>query len=391
MPDLKTGRYFELLDSNEYITLDDLTKQEPRYRIYNNVLGTLAFCPIVRKSALISDAKTSALAEKCKNILSSANPEIMARTLNYLYSKETKSSYEIENETAEQSKSLRFIEVLKHTADKDYLTKEVLIELQNLVVAPQFRNNSFRSSISEQNYVGRTISIAGDQEVHFISPKPEDIDELMGEFLNSAKRISDSLAVNPIVAAAAIAYPFVFLHPFSDGNGRLHRFLIHYVLTKMGFTPEGVIFPVSAAILRKMSLYDRSLESFSRKLMPLIEYKFDKERRITVLNRTVDYYRHIDCTTMAEALFEFITDTIEKDLPEEISFLKSYDEARKRMSNVLDMPNRQADLFIRLCVQNGLKLSKVKRKLPDFAILTDEEIAGLEGAVQKAFKGLSLE
>jgi len=28
----------------------------------------------------------------------------------------------------------------------------------------------------------------------------------------------------PIVHAAVIGYAFVFLHPFEDGNGRIHRF-----------------------------------------------------------------------------------------------------------------------------------------------------------------------
>jgi Fic family protein len=34
------------------------------------------------------------------------------------------------------------------------------------------------------------------------------------------------------VLAAAIAFGFVFIHPFVDGNGRLHRYIIHHVLAK---------------------------------------------------------------------------------------------------------------------------------------------------------------
>ncbi len=58
--------------------------------------------------------------------------------------------------------------------------------------------------------------------------------------------------VSAVIHAAAVAYGFVFLHPFEDGNGRIHRFLIHNILARHGFTPAGIIFPVSASMLKKM-------------------------------------------------------------------------------------------------------------------------------------------
>jgi Fic family protein len=41
----------------------------------------------------------------------------------------------------------------------------------------------------------------------------------------------------------------VFIHPFLDGNGRLHRYLIREELSVLGFTPKGIVLPVSAFIL----------------------------------------------------------------------------------------------------------------------------------------------
>jgi hypothetical protein len=58
------------------------------------------------------------------------------------------------------------------------------------------------------------------------------------------------------------------------------------------------------------------------------------------------------------------------------------------MSAVVELPNRVADLFVVLCRQNKGKLSARKRKLEEFAQLTDEEIAELEWIVSK---GLRLE
>jgi Fic family protein len=41
----------------------------------------------------------------------------------------------------------------------------------------------------------------------------------------------------------------VFIHPFEDGNGRIHRYLFHHILTKKQFSQPGMIFPVSASLL----------------------------------------------------------------------------------------------------------------------------------------------
>ena len=78
-------------------------------------------------------------------------------------------------------------------------------------------------------------------------------------------------------------------------------------------------------------------------------------------------------------------ETIEKELPAEILFLQQYDTARKLMREVVDLPNRHADLFVRLCLQNLGALSKSKRQLPEYAVLSNDEIAGLEAAVAEAF------
>ena len=56
--------------------------------------------------------------------------------------------------------------------------------------------------------------------------------------------------LDPVVAASALAFGFVYIHPCADGNGRLHRYLLHHVLARRGFNPPGVAFP-SATILER--------------------------------------------------------------------------------------------------------------------------------------------
>src|SRR4030042_5497200 len=148
----------------------------------------------------------------------------------------------------------------------------------------------------------------------------------------------DADKVPAVIQAAAITYGVVFLHPFEDGNGRIHRFLIHNILARRGFTPEGVMFPISASMLKNPADYDASLEAFSRHLMALVEYSLDEEGCMTVHNDTAMWYCYIDMTPQAEALFHFIDQTIDKELPSELAFLANYDKHKKAIQQTEDMP-----------------------------------------------------
>jgi hypothetical protein len=91
-------------------------------------------------------------------------------------------------------------------------------------------------------------------------------------------------------------------------------------------------------------------------------------------------------TPQVEALFRFIERTIDSELVEELAFLASYDRTKRAIQDIVDMPDRQIDLFIRLCLQNNGRLSSRKR-VNSFVFLSDEEIAHMEQAVQSAYGG----
>ena len=148
------------------------------------------------------------------------------------------------------------------------------------------------------------------------------------------------------------------------------------------------MFPVSAAMLKNSADYDASLEAFSRLLMPLVEYSLDDEGRMTVHNDTALWYRFIDMTPQAEALFAFIEKTVDTELANELAFLANYDRTKAALQAIVDMPDRQIDLFIRFCIQNHGRLSAAKRA-SHFSFLKDEEIARMEKAVRDAYGNMS--
>jgi hypothetical protein len=51
------------------------------------------------------------------------------------------------------------------------------------------------------------------------------------------KWYNDNIELNPVELAAQLHYRFVRIHPFDDGNGRVARLLMNYVLLKAGYPP----------------------------------------------------------------------------------------------------------------------------------------------------------
>ena len=379
LPNLTSGNYIDALERDLYYTIAP-GRRVQRQRIVDNLLGNSSFCPIIRRTDKLTAMDGIDLRQRCEHVVSAYPPELLRRALSYLYSKETKSSFEIEHIKPNATRTEKFIGLLELAEHKDFCEKPLLITVQNRIVDPRFRDIDYRSN---QNYIGQTISYQK-QYVHYVCPKPDDLPALMDGLIRAHHRMKDS-SVPAITHAAAIAYGFVFLHPFEDGNGRIHRFLIHNILALRGATPKGLMFPVSASMLKNPTLYDQSLEAFSTPLMRLVEYDLDDHGHMSVHGETGDWYRYIDMTIQAEALADFIELTIEQELVEELDFLSNYDTTKEAIQQIVDMPDRLIDLFIQVCLQNNGRLSATKRSA-HFNFLTDEEVTRMEGAVQVGFQ-----
>ncbi len=378
LEDMKQGNYINLLEPEEYYTITP-ARRVVRQRINDNLLGDSRFCPVVRRTSALQEFESADFPKQCRKIVSAYSKELLKRALGYLYTKETKSSFEIEHITPSSTRTERFVALLQTAEQEDFCQKSRLTEVQNRIVDSRFRDSDYRSS---QNYVGETVAWQ-EERIHFACPKPEDLVDLMDGLITAHGRMSTG-AVSAVIHAAVVGYGFVFLHPFNDGNGRIHRFLIHNILARQGFTPKGIMFPISAAMLKNAVSYDASLEVFSRQLMPLVQYALDEDGRMAVHNDTAVWYRFMDMTAQAEALFLFIDRTIETELASGLRFLANYDKTKKAIQEIVDMPDRRIDLFIRFCLQNNGRLS-AKKRASHFDFLTDEEVSSLEQAVHSAY------
>lgn len=364
LPDLNRGKYVDALDSERHFTTQP--RNSARQRVRDNLLGNPDLCVGVRRRATIESFQYLKLDQVAQGVVTRYDPHTLARAVTYLYTKETRSSYDIEGETPSHDRFEQFVRVLRD-APTFNATPETLVTLQNQIVDPRFAITGVREN---QNYVGEATRTG--EYLHYICPRPQDVPRLMRGWHALTERLLQDEHLDPVLAASVIAFTFVLIHPFEDGNGRIHRFLVHHVLARKGFSPPGLIFPVSASILRSKHKYDEVLESFSEPLMPYLTYTLNSDWELTVHNDTRPLYRALDATAFVEFLYARVQDTVERDLREELTWISTFDEVYRIITSVVDMPDKLARTLTRYFVQEGGRLSKNKRK--QFPELTDQEV-----------------
>lgn len=292
-----------------------------------------------------------------------------------------RASFEIEGERPPRNRLERWGGAVLQ-AGKNRLTLDEIIRLQRVLIEDtRFIQACLRPDgvfLGERDH-------NGDPLPEFIGAKPGDLDDLMGGLLETNDRMRDDGA-DPVLTAVATAFGFVYIHPFQDGNGRMHRCMIHHVLAERKFTPPGMVFPVSSVMLDRIDVYRTSLQGHSGPLMRFIEWRPTASRNVEVLNETADLYRYFDCTEEAEFLYECVRHTVEHDLPREIDYLQRHDEAIRRIMDTVEMPDRLAEDLVMFIRQNQGTLSK-KRREGESQKLRDEEVVSMETIVNDAFAG----
>jgi len=375
LKDLDRGNYIPILDEEREFALPEaLAPRSKRQRLIVNLLGDKAYCPRIRKTKTILEFGASGIVASVRALIASYPESLIERASRYLYAKETKSSFEIEREKADNRRVSGFVELLRRAGQTDPYGESELTVLQNAIVEKRYAATTYRTT---QNYVGESLGPAREL-VHYIPPKPDALRSLMDGWAMSCRLIRSN-GMETLILATVAGFGFVFLHPFDDGNGRIHRFLIHDALISSGFTPEGMIFPVSAVMLRRIKEYDAALEAYSAPCMKHLRYALDEWGAMTVEGETSGFYRYPDLTSQTEALASFIRETAETEFSAELEYLALFDEAREAVRSILDMPDRKLELFVRLCIQGKGRLSTAKREL--FPELSDIELASLESAV----------
>jgi len=370
----------DLLDPKAYFT--GAPRLSRRHRVRDNLLGTARFCPVIRRTRNLEASIALDLARKAREAVGRTGAHLVARAASFLLLADSRASFEIEGERPRRSRLERWGRAVVQ-AGKSPLTLEEVLRLQSVLIED---TRFVREGLRPDGVFLGGRDHHGDPLPEFIGARPQDLTDLMNGLLEANGRMRED-GIDPVLKAAATAFGFVYIHPFEDGNGRMHRCLIHHVLAERGFTPPGMVFPVSSVMLDRIGNYRATLQGHSGPLMPFIEWRPTLSRNVEVLNDTADLYRYFDCTEEAEFLYSCVRRTVEEDLPREIDYLRRHDEAIHRIMDAVEMPDRLAENLIMFIRQNKGALSKNRRE-HEFNALRDDEVALIEGIVREAFEGL---
>lgn len=376
--DAKSGNYVNALDTELQYPGPKLRSK--RHRVWNNLPGNKDFCPLIHRTEKLEGFSAEKLVNNVKKTIGKVHPDLLSRAAAFLLLKDSKASYAIEGEIPPENRAERWGKAIGQAGQKN-LNEDELLRLQEIVIEDhRFVDMGWRK---EGGFIGMHNREAGKPVPDHISAKWQDVPKLIEGLLKANKSLIES-KYDPVMAASLIAFGFVFIHPFSDGNGRIHRYIIHHVLARMDFSPKKLIFPVSSVILDRIDDYRKVLESFSKPRLDFIEWKATPDGNVEVLNDTIDLYRYYDATKQAEFLYECVEETVLKTLPDEVQYLEHHDKMRNFIQGIFDMPDKDLENLIDFLRQNDGKLSNRARN-KEFKALTNDEVTMLETKYQEIF------
>lgn len=378
IPNATHGSYVELVNAN--LQYAGPTRNSKRHRIKNNLPGNLGFCPMVRRTEKLEAYLKLNLNETAEEVSLNTRTDLLRRATDYLQFEDSKASYLIENEAPPQPRIKRWEGIIRN-AGKDNLSIKKLEEMQSIVLADhRFIHKGCRA---EGGFIGRHDRKTRIPIPVHISARHQDLESLLSSLIETNELLKDS-QFDAVIAAAIIAFGFVFIHPFADGNGRIHRYLFNHVLAEKRFSRKNLTIPISYVILDRLQEYLQTLEHYSTRILNLIEWKVTESYNVEILNETIDLYRYFDATNQAEFLFDCVAEALNEVLPQEIDYLVRYDQLYRVILDKFDMSDKDLSLLVIFLNQNNGKLSKRARK-KEFSKFSDQEANWIEEKYEENF------
>jgi len=151
----------------------------------------------------------------------------------------------------------------------DYLEKYKYKNEKELLKAHKFLMQNILNNAG--TYRHTNVGVGGTEGVTHVAPPPNMIPHLMGELFSWLKNTDDHL----LIVSCVFHYEFEFIHPFSDGNGRVGRLWQNVILNNYK-NIFGAI-PIESVVRENQEAYYKALEDAGSvgESTPFIEFMLE--------------------------------------------------------------------------------------------------------------------
>jgi Fic family protein len=133
------------------------------------------------------------------------------------------------------------------------VSRRLLCEVHAILLADvrgqERRPGEVRSS---QNWIG-----SPDNRIETAVFVPPPVDDMQHALSDLERFIHEDTPIPPLIKIALVHYQFETIHPFLDGNGRLGRLLIVFLLVEQGLLPQPLLYLSAYFERRRSDYYDR--------------------------------------------------------------------------------------------------------------------------------------
>lgn len=202
--------------------------------------------------------------------------------------------------------------------NNDIITEDLIFKVHNLVVGKQLTfNNEYRNG---QNVVEDSVS----GKIVYLPPEANDVKSLVNQMIKEFNS-KDTKNVPIPIKAGIVAYEFVTIHPFWDGNGRCSRLLATYILKAYNYDLKG-FYVVE-------EFYDKNIDEYYNSLQMGLHHNFYFGRNNADITEWLEYF----ISTMADT-FETVGNKVKdiyRNSKEEISVIDTMDKRERWVANFI--------------------------------------------------------
>lgn len=211
----------------------------------------------------------------------------------------------------------------KEAENNKTITEDLILKVHNLVSGKHLTyKNSYRK---DQNVVADSLT----GTIVYMPPEAKDVENLIKQMIKEFNS-KDSNDIPIPIKAGILAYEFVTIHPFWDGNGRCSRLLATYILKAYHYDLKGFY------VMEEF--YDKNIDEYYNSLQMGLHHNFYFGRNEADITEWLEYFISVMANTF-EAVGNRVKE-IYKNSKQEMNIIDTLDKRERWVANYIITNNK---------------------------------------------------